>query len=172
MIYTNDENCYGCSFSPPLVFLFSLNFCLVSSPELRRRRLKDGVYLRTTMRILGRPAQNWNQEFTFNGGLAEISGVQNRGIPLFLFFPPVHPCLFASVSRVYSARALARACLRTRSERGRGKQGERGSPRSQQYIIIKLTAIPTMPVLFIRAVSVHPHTYPFSIDDPAFATAN
>lgn len=124
--------------------------------------------LRATMRILGRPAQNWNREFTFNSELAEISGGTKSGDPPFPFFPPSPPPLpFASVSRVYSARACSCLLAPTRSERGRGKQGERGSPRSQQYIIIKLTAIPTMPVLFIVAASprLHPR-YPFSIDDP------
>lgn len=74
--------------------------------------------------MLSRSAQNWNQEFTFDGELAEISGVQNQGIPLFLFF--LWSTLAVYIGVIHLFRALTHACSRTQSKRGRGKQGERG----------------------------------------------
>ena len=76
-----------------------------------------------TMRIVGRPAQNWNREFTFNGELAEISGGTKSGDPPFPFFlpppPPPGPPPFAvciGVTRLFRARLLVPARAHTERE--------------------------------------------------------
>lgn len=75
--------------------------------------------------MVSRPAQNWNQEFTFDGELAEISGVQNRGIPLFLFFPRSTLAVYIGVTRLIRARSLvpARAHEARGDEENKEKEG-------------------------------------------------
>lgn len=101
--------------------------------------LKEGIYVRGTMRMLSRSAQNWNQEFTFDSELAEISGVQNRGIPLFLFFLRSTLAVYIGVIHLFRARSL----MPVANSKQEGTRKTRRK-RSQQYIIIKLTAIPTI----------------------------
>lgn len=59
--------------------------------------------------MLSRSAQNWNQEFTFDSELAEISGGTKSGDPPFPFFPPVHPCRLHRC-HTFIPRALTHAC--------------------------------------------------------------
>ena len=89
--------------------------------------------------MLSRSAQNWNQEFTFDSELAEISGVQNRGIPLFLFFLRSTLAVYIGVIHLFRARSL----MPVANSKQEGTRKTRRK-RSQQYIIIKLTAIPTI----------------------------
>lgn len=118
--------------------------------------LKEGIYVRGTMRMLSRSAQNWNQEFTFDSELAEISGVQNRGIPLFLFFLRSTLAVYIGVIHLFRARSL----MPVANSKQEGTRKTRRK-RSQQYIIIKLTAIPTIfcSLLSLRFRYIYIYTY-------------
>lgn len=124
--------------------------------------LKEGIYVRGTMRMLSRSAQNWNQEFTFDSELAEISGVQNRGIPLFLFFLRSTLAVYIGVIHLFRARSL----MPVANSKQEGTRKTRRK-RSQQYIIIKLTAIPTifcsLLSLRFRYIYIYIHIYYFSV---------
>lgn len=101
--------------------------------------------------MLSRSAQNWNQEFTFDSELVEISGVQNRGIPLFLFFLRSTLAVYIGVIHLFRARSL----MSVANSKQEGTRKTRRK-RSQQYIIIKLTAIP---MIFCSLLSLFRYIY-------------
>lgn len=75
--------------------------------------------------MLGRPAQNWNRKFAFDGELAEISGVRNRGIPLFLFCPRSTLAVYIGVTRLFRARGHSQPAERSRGHaRARRARGD------------------------------------------------
>lgn len=112
--------------------------------------------------MLSRPVQNWNRVFAFDVELAEISGVQNRGIPLFLF-PPVHPYRF---HRCHAF--IPRAFTRLPVPRNTGQKG--GTRKTRRKRVTKIATVyhhqvdgyPDNAPLFIVTVLIHVRDYSFS----------
>lgn len=126
---------------------FSANFLTEGLRLLSRRctpdEREDGANARPARSELESGVLRFRQRTSWN-----IGGTKYRGIPLFLFFPrgpPLHR-VYIGVTRLFRARQRAHSCLLARAHRARGDEENKekeGHPRSQQYIIIKLTAIPT-----------------------------
>lgn len=113
------------------------------------------------MRMLSRPARNWNQEFTFDSELAEILGVENQGIPLFLFFPRSTLAVYIGVMRLFRARAHSCLLARTKQEGTRKTRRKRVTKIATVYHH-QVDGYPDDAVLFTVTVQIHVHVYSFS----------
>lgn len=106
------------------------------------------------MRMLSRSAQNWNQEFTFDSELAEISGVQNRGIPLFLFFLRSTLAVYIGVIHLFRARSL----MPVRELKARGDEENKEKEVATVYHN-QVDGYPDNILLFIVIIQIYIYIY-------------